>query len=171
MTEWHQRVAAMADAFDQAFAAPPPPPPDRLERLIGIRAGETAYVLRLDELAGLAQAPPIVSLPLGRPGLLGLVGLRGRMLAVFDLAVLLGHASAPAPRWLALLAGSEPVAVAFSDIESHLLVPPSALLSVEGATGPIAQLLTVDGVTRPVIDLPALLRSLSHAPSTQETPT
>jgi purine-binding chemotaxis protein CheW len=169
-TEWQQRRAELASAFDAAFAAPPPPPRAGLVRLIGIRAGESAYVLRLAELAGLAPVPVIVALPDSRPGLLGLAGLRGRMVAVFDLAVLLGHPPSGALRWLALPADGDAVAVAFDELEAHHLAPQTALLPADGPATAIAEMFTFDGAMRPVIDLPALLRPLTHAPSTQEFP-
>lgn len=171
------RLDALRDAFDAAFARPPATPTEGQERLLLVVAGGQRYALRLAELGGLQPLRRLVPLPGGRRELLGLAGVRGRLVAVFDLARLLGAAAEPsppvAPRWLLLCGGAEAqLALACGHCEGLRQLPQAALQTDSGAAaGPWAcATVALDGQFCPLLDLPALLRSLggtqplSHPP-------
>lgn len=116
--------AADAPAAGQATTAPPVVPPGRLEMLKAMlrridadaraaRRGSTAaaapprylrctigglpFALPLDTLAEVARVPSTVPVPHVRPWVLGLVNVRGHVLALVDLRVLLGWPAPAAP--------------------------------------------------------------------------
>jgi chemotaxis signal transduction protein len=66
------------------------------------------------------------------PELLGIVGLRGAIVPVYDLRLLLGHTPAGPPRWLVLAAGGQ-VALAFDHLEGHIVVAADAIVAEPGA--------------------------------------
>jgi len=76
--------------FDRLFIATPHAAALRRECFIGIRAGGDRLALRLSELAGLEKRCRVVPLPGCDPALLGLAGIRRRLVPVYDLAALLG---------------------------------------------------------------------------------
>jgi purine-binding chemotaxis protein CheW len=117
-------LAELRATFDAGFAerrgADPPP----ARALLAVRAGGVPLAVPIEELAGFHAAGRIVPLPDGAPGLLGLAGIRGRIVAVHDLAAAVGAgALAGAPRWLLVTGGAEPLALAIDAIEGHLKLP------------------------------------------------
>jgi chemotaxis signal transduction protein len=117
--------------FDEGFAAAATAEFARLEGLLAIRLGSDPYALRLSEIAGLHAGVKIVPVPSANAQLLGIVGLRGVMAPIYDLAALLGYAPAANPRWMVLARMSHPVGFAFETFESHLRVPETSLANDE----------------------------------------
>lgn len=129
------RLAALRAEFDGLFAAPPPGEAEAGVELVVVRAGEERYALRLVDLRGVHRLERLVPLPAGPAGLRGLAGVHGRLVAVFDLAALVGRATSEGG-WLALLAGEDALALAFDAVVGVRRVPSAALLPAEGrATG------------------------------------
>jgi chemotaxis signal transduction protein len=126
-------AAALRRAFDDGFAAAAAAKSARLEDLLAIRLGSDPYALRLSEIAGLHAGVKIVAVPSNRTQLLGIVGLRGIMAPIYDLAALLRYPPAANPRWMVLARMSQPVGFAFETFESHLQVPETALANDEGS--------------------------------------
>ncbi|WP_437737635.1 chemotaxis protein CheW [Sorangium sp. So ce1335] len=132
MTSLADRLAALRDVFDASFAAPARPCAEEPARALAIRAGDRRLVARIDELAAVEPCRRLVPLAGGPPDLLGLAGLRGRLVAVYDLAALVGGrpragvadaAAGPAPRWLLVCAGSPEIALAIDEVEGHASLP------------------------------------------------
>ena len=120
-------AAAMRRLFDDSFAAAAASGPESLEDLLAIRVGSDPYALRLSEIAGLHVGVKIVPVPSPAAQLLGIVGIRGMMAPVYDLAALLRYPPAPNPRWFILARAPQPVGFAFETFESHLQVSQSSL--------------------------------------------
>src|SRR4029079_15975388 len=99
-------------SFDASFAAPVPERGAAPERVLALRAGATRLAVRLSDVAAIQRLPRRVALPDAPPGLLGLVGVRGRLVAVYRLARLLGSDADEDPRWLVLGRGDEPLGLA-----------------------------------------------------------
>jgi chemotaxis signal transduction protein len=124
-------AAALRRLFDDSFAAAAAAKSARLEDLLAIRLGSDPYALRLSEIAGLHAGVKIVPVPSARAQLLGIVGLRGIMAPIYDLAALLRYPPAANPRWVVLARMSQPVGFAFETFESHLQVPETSLANDE----------------------------------------
>lgn len=154
------RAFSLRSDFDAAFArAPDPAAPPQLDLLV-IRVGEHRYALRLSQVLSVHADRKLVAVPSPRADLLGLVGLRGVIVPVYDLRRLLGYPAAAPPRWLAHVRAAAPLAVAFELFERHLRLPasdvttatsnadavhPFATGSAKSASGPL-----------PIIDLLAI---------------
>jgi len=120
--------ASLQQQFDDGFAAARTTEPP-LQDVLAIQIAGHPYALRLVEIAGLFVDRPITKLPSRRAGLLGLVGFRNMFAPVFDLAVLLDHATDEvAPRWL-VIAAHAPIAFAFAGFDGHLRVPADAIVA------------------------------------------
>jgi chemotaxis signal transduction protein len=158
-----RRLAEIRRAFDASFAKPAATGDEERRSVLSIRAGEGRFAVLISDLAGVEACPRIVKLPASLPGLLGLVGIRGRLFAAYDLAALAGHAGATGPRrWLLLCGGDLGVALLIDEIEALLRVaaaeimqmaPPPPGASAEHVRG----LLRLGGALRGVIDVASIL--------------
>lgn len=125
-------AAALRRSFDESFAVAAASKLERLEGLLAIRVGGDPYALRLSQISGLYADRRIVAVPSPVVELLGIVGLRGTMLPVYDLAALLRYPPAASPRWMVLAGGSQqPVGFAFEGFDAHVQVPEASLVSDE----------------------------------------
>lgn len=121
--------------FDRLFIAPTRAAAPGCECFIGIRAGGDRLVLRLSELAGIEKRGRVVPLPGGDPALLGLAGIRRRLVPVYDLAALLGCEGGAGSdwRWVGLCrSGGLLVGLAFDMQEDFIQTASSAARSIVG---------------------------------------
>ncbi|XYI02824.1 chemotaxis protein CheW [Sorangium sp. So ce1128] len=159
-----ERLAELQRAFDASFAAPAEARPEEPARGLAIRAGDRRLVTRVDELAAVEPCRRIVPLAGGPPGLLGLAGLRGRLVAVYDLAALVGGrpragaAAGPAPRWLLVCAEHPEIALAIDELEGHARFACADVRPDDGAdTGEhVREAVDVDGAPRGLLRVPAV---------------
>jgi purine-binding chemotaxis protein CheW len=159
------RAEELRLAFDRSFAAP-----HRTEmvddvELLAVRAGGTAYAIRLAAVSGLFADRTVTPLPGPVPELLGVAAFRGAVVAVYDLGALLGHTAHQSgiataqPRWLVLDTGTPPVGLAFDALDGHVRAPAGAIAAA--ADGGFAAVL--DGnLVRPVIDVPEIRASIEE---------
>ena len=157
------KVAELRRAFDQSFAEAPPLDVAALEDLLDVRFGPTAYALRVTEISGLFAGVKITPLPTAVPELLGIAGIRGSILPVYDLRVLLGYAVDARPRWLAVAAGA-PVGLAFDRFEGHVRVRRDALMPQgpgETAMRHVREVVHREGLVRPVVSIPSVLEAVT----------
>ena len=158
-------AAALRRLFDESFAAPAASVTELFEDLLAIRVGSDPYALRLSEISGLHVDVTIVPIPSPAAQLLGIVGIRGVMAPIYDLAALLSYPPAASPRWIVFARGAQPVGFAFQALESHLHVSVASLASGEGAdagTGasgqPIRGAVQAGGALRPIIHLASVVK-------------
>src|SRR5687768_16340417 len=71
--------------------------------LLAIRVAGAAYALRLTDVVGLHGAAKLTRVPSAVPEFLGLLGVRGLLVPVYDLARCLGYQDKQALRWVALV--------------------------------------------------------------------
>jgi chemotaxis signal transduction protein len=154
-------AAALRRLFDDSFAAAATAQSTRLEGLLAIRLGSDPYALRLSEIAGLHAGVRIVPVPSAHAQLLGIVGLRGIMAPIYDLAALLRYPPAVNPRWVVLARISEPVGFAFETFESHLQVPETSLVNDEGIANAGAARQHTSGTVRAAGALRSIIRMVS----------
>jgi chemotaxis signal transduction protein len=161
-------AAALRRLFDDSFAAAATAESARLEGLLAIRLGSDPYALRLSEIAGLHTGVKIVPVPSASAQLLGIVGLRGIMAPIYDLAALLGYPPAASPRWMVLARMPQPLGFAFETFESHLQVPESSLANGEGGANAGAPrqytsgTVRAAGALRPIICMASVLELIGN---------
>lgn len=106
--------------FDQAFAVDAREVVSEFEDFLRLRIEGRLYAFRLAELASLQAGLPVVGAQSAAPEFLGIAGLRGALVPVYDLHALLGHSPARGPRWLAITRGKDQVGLAFEEFDGHL---------------------------------------------------
>jgi purine-binding chemotaxis protein CheW len=161
-----QSALRMREDFDHGFAKAPPLAKAGEVDLLQIRVADRRYAVRLSEVVAVHAERRVVAVPTPDPKLLGLVGLRGGIAPVFDLALQLGHARTTAPRWLLELRSAKPCALAFAELQGHLRLPSEQLTFGKGD----ATALT-DAGPLPIIDLSAVYEEVTgqatHASTTR----
>jgi chemotaxis signal transduction protein len=158
------RAGRLRADFDSMFAAPPPEPTPPQVDLLAIRCAEHGFALRLAQVVSVHTERKVVPVPTPVPELLGLAGVRGLVVPVYDLGALLGQAPNAAPRWLALVRAPAPFAVGFELFERHLRVPTADLVTTshEGAVahGFGGGSVRTSSGPRPLLDLLAVFEAV-----------
>jgi purine-binding chemotaxis protein CheW len=157
-------VGELQHAFDRTFAEAPRADAGPQDDLLAITIGGDPYAMRLSEVAGLYPDRRFTRLPGSVPALLGVVGLRGILLPVYDLRTLLGYAKAATPRWLAVIADGQ-VVLGFEQFDHHLRVPRRAIAdagagSVASRPHAVREVVHTDGLVRPIIHVPSVLEAI-----------
>ena len=157
-------VADLRRSFDQAFASPPRRAQDEVEPLLAIRVAGSPCALKVREIAGLATGRRIVPLPSRISELLGLAGIRGRLVPVYSLAALLGYGQGTAPeRWLLQCGTDERFGLAFEEFEGYLRAPRSDVYVVsqaEAARRHVEEVVRVGAAVRPVVDVASVMEAV-----------
>jgi chemotaxis signal transduction protein len=160
-------AAELRIAFDRAFAEPIRFDRRAKEDLLRIRMGMQTCAIRLSEITGLYADRKITPVPGGHCALRGIVGFRGTILPVFDLQVLLGHATNDKPRWLVICAAA-PIALAFGGFDGQLRVSREAIMP-RSSTPRASQMenpnyahefVRTDDFVGPIMHLPSVLDAI-----------
>jgi purine-binding chemotaxis protein CheW len=165
-----QRVVALRRAFDEVFSQPPSLEPEDRSPFLAIQIAGRPYCLGLADLVGLEKGRRLLALPSAAPSLLGLAGVRGILVPVFDLSALLGlEDAAGETSWFALAGGNQPVGFAFSALDGYLEARAQDLLPMEGTEeSPFVRFcLHIEGRGRPVVDVRRLVEDLTSQTRTQ----
>ena len=154
----------MREEFDAGFASPELAKAEETEDLLAIRLRGDGFALRTREFAGLAVGRKIVPLPGPASACLGLAGIRGALIPVWDGAALLGYGgTGRGARWLALGRGDSPWALALDGLDGFFRVLRSGIRP-GGGEGPAAgfarETCAFGGCERPVIGLPLILETI-----------
>ncbi len=139
-------------------------------RYLLVRVGEHECALPLARVRRVVRTLAVQPLPGAAPALLGVAGLRGRLVPVWSLRILLGYPPGEAPRWLARTTGEPALAVAFDELVGHRFAHDETIAAAAGATRPHLRgsLRTETGLCA-VIDLPSVLAEIRRrAASTLE---
>jgi purine-binding chemotaxis protein CheW len=156
-----ERVATLRHDFDSAFAEPARPWEEDLEKFLAIRVGSSPYALRLAQIAGIDVDRRAVAVPGPLPELLGIIGVRGRVVPVYSLAALLGVTSPAAPRWVALTAESD-LGLAFEHVEGYRAARAADVLASEAAAGAhCPETLRLGGASFGIINVPSIVRTIT----------
>jgi chemotaxis signal transduction protein len=112
-------------AFDLTFQQPLVERGQELVHLLIVRVATARFALKVADLAGLARAQTIVPIPGADSGLLGIAGLKGRMVAVYSLATMIGsqELSIEQNRWMVLCRCEKDIALAFTAVTGTMMVP------------------------------------------------
>lgn len=158
-------AGALQHAFDRSFAEAPRADAVPQEDLLAITIGSDPYALRLSEVGGLYLDKKVTWLPGSVSELLGLVGLRGALLPVYDLQALLGYPHAVTPRWC-VVAADAPVVLGCERFDGHLRVPRGAI-TLAGAghaadrSHAVREVVHTDDLVRPLIHVPSVLEAIA----------
>ena len=154
------RLSQLKRAFDDTFAAPVDARADEAEDVLAIELGGHPFALRVRELTGLYVERTITPIPSAPPELLGLAAVRGELVAVYDLAVLLGYGAGEPPRFVAL--GAAPaLAFSFGKLEGHVRVARTSISPADRSREPwFAELVREADRTRPILELAAVSAAL-----------
>jgi len=158
------KVARLRDLFDKSFALPPPLSVTGRVRLLAIRVADSPCALRLAALASVTLNRKIVPLPGAVPELSGLMGLGGRMVAVYSLAALLFPGKKDSPEaWVAQCGEDPSVGLSFAEFSGHLEAEPESFqrTTSAGARQALVREFVEHGSdARAVIDLPSVLAAI-----------
>ena len=106
-------AASYKREFDASFAHAADRAPASFVPMLAIRVGGEPHAIYMKDVASLHADLNLAVVPNTAGAFLGLVGLRGTLVPVFDLGTLLGYGREANPRWVVVLSNPEPVAVAF----------------------------------------------------------
>jgi chemotaxis signal transduction protein len=158
------RAAELRRDFDHSFQLPVLLADGTDEPFLAIRVLGDPYALRVTEVSGLFVDRPVTPLPGPLPELLGIAGFRGALTPVYCLARLLGYETPePARRWLATIADTRALALAFQGLDGHVRLPRGAVLPGHDAASTrrfVAGVLSTKGALYSVIDTRALAASI-----------
>ncbi len=160
-------VAALREAFDSAFARSSAGQGEARVDLLAIRIAGAPHALQLAAIVGLHFGRRIAPVPSSVSTLLGLVGLRGKLVPVYDLGALLGHPATADPPWVVLVrAPAGHVGLAFEKFDSFLRLPRTALAEDSAsASRHIHGLVhTGDGI-RPLVDVLSVVEAIARKES------
>ncbi len=166
------RARALREAFDRSFAELPGREESAVENLLEIGIGDGRYAVRMNESGGLVPDRTTVPVPTAVPELVGIAGVRGSLLPVYDLARLLDLTTDEPPRWLLVAAGRQ-LALAFPRFIGHFRVVADAIVARDHRSTPHCRGDVVAGDrTVPLVAVESIVdvisRRVSHSSPRQE---
>jgi chemotaxis signal transduction protein len=158
------RVLEMRTAFDRSFAEPARTEQEPLQDFLAVQVGADPYAVRLADLTGLFADRPITRLASADPAFLGIAGVRGAVVPVYDLGAFLGYPPGEARRWLLLIGGGG-LALAFESFEGYLRLPPTALVAQVAQKRSqvfVGESLHAPGSVRAVVQVAAIYQAIEQ---------
>jgi chemotaxis signal transduction protein len=162
MSDTWRTAEQLRQDFDDAFAEAVHGETEPREDFLAIRLGGDAHAIRLADIASLLPLTVVARLPSPLPELLGITGLRGAIVPVYDLRALLGYDASDPPRWL-VIAAAWPVALAFDTFEGHVRVARGASARRrpnEPSRRHIHEVLRTPEQVRPVVSMTSILETI-----------
>jgi purine-binding chemotaxis protein CheW len=156
------RLEELHRSFDLGYSQPQREREAEPEDLLAIEVAGHPYALRIRELLGLYVERRITALPASPPELLGLAAVRGELVAVYDLASLLGYARGEDSRFL-VLGRSQSVAFAFGSLKGHIRVAKTEIATSEHAREAwLTEVVREPAQTRPIIELSGISTAIER---------
>jgi chemotaxis signal transduction protein len=162
--ELTRRLADLRAAFDRSFTTPARTEDGETEAVLSIAAGTGHFALRIAELAHVEPRRKIVPLPNGPRGLIGVAGIRGRVVPVYGLADLLDCRDGREDQWVALAGRDEElIAFSFTALEGHARIARSELDRTMGdGCSANARLIRIEGAPRVLLALANLTTAMKR---------
>jgi chemotaxis signal transduction protein len=156
------RLSQLKHVFDSSFGAALATRSEQMEDLLAIGIASHPFALRARELSGVCVERSITPVPSSPPELVGLAAVRGELVAVYDLAALLGYPRTDNPRFLAL-GRSRSLAFAFDTLDGHISVARASISPTDGAREAwFVEMVREPDRTRPILELAVLTASLEE---------
>ena len=153
-------AAEMRQAFDRSFAEAPLGETARFDDFLAIRLGTDPHVLALADVARLLPLRTVTRLPSGIRELLGIVGIAGAVVPVYDLRALLGYPATDPPRWM-VIAATLPVALAFDAFDGQFRHPREPGADAAAAESrQLHEVLRTAGESRPIVPMASILATI-----------
>ena len=162
------KAAELRHAFDRSFAAAIHADMALFDDFLAIRLRDDPHVLRLDGVARLLPLRAVTRFPSTVPHWLGLTGVAGAVVPVYDLGLLFGYPMGATPGWM-VVCRAAPVALAFDAFEGQFRHSREADTGGEGP--PRGEVLRTTGQVRPVVpvdEVIATIKSLALQGAGQE---
>lgn len=170
---YSDKTRIMREEFDRSFSLPMQATPSQAADLLAIRLRGDGFALRAREISGLAKSRKIIPLPGAHPALLGITGLRGTLMPVWDLGSLLGYVGqAGGTRWLVLGQGNHPWALAFDGFDGYFRLLESEIQPGSGReaeAGYARESCVFGGCGRLLVSLPTLLDTIKTFSGSSKT--
>ena len=150
-------AAALRQAFDRSFAEEPRAGTDAFDDWLAIRLRNDPHVLRLADIARLLPLRALTRYPSAAREWLGLAGVAGAVVPVYDLGMLLGYPAGAQPRWM-VLCKVMPVALAFDVFDGQFRHPRDA--AARPADAARSEVLRTPDRVRPVVAIASILETI-----------
>lgn len=152
--DWSVRASDLRRDFDATFAKTPLDIAVATHDFLMIRVSGEPFAMRVRDVGRVGRVTgtsQILAVPTRRATVLGVIAIRGVVVAVHSLASLLGHLSKDSPKWIAIAAGAETTGLAFDELEKFVRIHDAGKERV----------LVHDGLARPIVDVAAILESIN----------
>lgn len=154
---FQDKAAELRRTFDRSFAEARHAETALFDDFLAIRLRDDPHVLRLDGVARLLPLRALTRFPCALPQWLGLAGVAGAVIPVYDLRLLLGYPAGGTPRWM-VVCKAAPVALAFDVFEGQFRHP----RDVDSGTqpSPRGEVLRTPGQVRPIVPTDEVLATI-----------
>jgi chemotaxis signal transduction protein len=165
-----ERLLEMRRTFDSAFATPRAMRATDVEQAVIIEVGAHMLACRIGQVTRFEADRKVVPLS-GPTGLVGIAGIRGKLVPVYSLAVVLGASASGPTRWLALCGGHDMIGLAFERIDRfvHARGQDVCALPEAGPAAHMRELLRVGSASYNILDVASVLAAIK-ARSSGEAP-
>lgn len=157
-------AAELGREFDLSFSRAAELERPAEEKLLVLGLGSRRFAVRSRDVRAIVRTPRIARVPSPLPALLGIAGVRGEILAVFDLAKLLGVGDdEQGLRWSLLAGDAERAALAFPHFERFERVPSAAVARADAGELRVAfveEVVRLNGEVLPIVGVERLLAGL-----------
>jgi purine-binding chemotaxis protein CheW len=163
--EHHETAAALRQAFDSSFAVPAGRQDVPTQDVLALRVDGLDVAVRVTQCAGVVRCPVLASAPSGNRALSGLTGVRGVLVAVYDVARLLGR-TRPLVRegWIVSCRADASAALLFDEVQGHVRAPEADLRNaVDGLAGLGRDIVSIGGRSFVLLSIPAALEAVERA--------
>jgi chemotaxis signal transduction protein len=151
-----QQLLALRHHFDHAFTVPVAGQAAPQVKVLSIGIRGRPFSLALQELRGVHRCPKLTALPSRMPEMIGIAGIRGVLIPVYDLGALIGLPARSEHAWIAL-AANQGVGFAFDEYQSHSTLDAALFARATPDASGLLSIPESDAGGRPIVNISALV--------------